>query len=269
MFFQGQDQAGFNVSVKSTPQRIICTVPSLTELLYDLGLEEKIVGVTRFCVKPAVARKKAAIIGGTKDLDLKLIKSLKPDLIIGNKEENIKEQILTAKKTAPVWLSDINDIHEACDAIKQIGKITGTEKKANEINDEIISRKNVLTKMNNSGKSVLYFIWKKPYMLAGKNTFINSVLELCGLKNMAPEVTNRYPEISLEQIKTLRPQILILSSEPYPFSAGDLQQLAKVIPDTEAYILDGEVFSWYGSRLIPGLKYLRSFKNQVNRSFHK
>lgn len=269
MFFQGQDQAGFNVSVKSTPQRIICTVPSLTELLYDLGLEEKIVGVTRFCVKPAIARKKAAIIGGTKDLDLELIKTLKPDLIIGNKEENIKEQILTAKKTAPVWLSDINGIKEACEAIQQIGEITGTSKKANEISDKINSRKNVLSEMNNSGKSVLYFIWKNPYMLAGKNTYINSILELCGLQNIAPKVTNRYPEISLEQIQSLRPDVLILSSEPYPFSSGDLHHLAKALPAVEAYILNGEVFSWYGSRLIPGLEYLRSFKNQINRSFHK
>lgn len=260
MFFQGLDQAGYEVNIKNVPQRIVCTVPSLTELLFDLGLEEKIIGVTRFCVRPQNARKKAAIIGGTKDIDLNTLRKLRPDLIIGNKEENVKDQISEAKKLAPVWLSDVNNLNDARRAIEEIGKITHTFEKAAAMSKSISAAEEELRQIRSPQKSALYFIWKNPYMVAGKNSFINAMLSLCGLQNIAPEENARYPALSLEQIQEIEPEVIILSSEPYPFCSGDLHQIAEKLPRTQAYLLNGEIFSWYGSRLIPALKYIRSLK---------
>ncbi len=266
MFYQGHDQAGFEVSLKKVPERIVCTVPSLTELLFDLGLGEKVVGVTRFCVKPSGARKQAAIVGGTKDIDVKTVESLKPDLIIGNKEENRKEQINEIKNTTPVWLSEISNVQEACSAIEQLGHLTDTQSRASLLNDQIQSAVKKLRQIPDTHKSVLYFIWKKPYMVAGRSTYINSILDLCGLKNIAPDSESRYPQLSIDYIQKLQPQIILLSSEPYPFSSGDLHQITQKQDKAEGFLLNGEIFSWYGSRLIPALDSIRYFKMKLNKN---
>lgn len=261
MFFYDHDQAGYEVKLSKVPQRIICTVPSLTELLFDLGLGQNVVGVTRFCVKPAAAREKAEIIGGTKDLDIKLIRRLKPDLIIGNKEENVKEQIEEIKTFAPVWLSDINDISQACEAIEQIGEATNTRQKAAELTREINKQLALLREIPSTHKTVLYFMWNNPLMVAGENTYINNILTLCGLSNIAPNKAQRYPELSAEELKKLNPDIVFLSSEPFPFSTKELHNITRELAGTRGLIVDGEVFSWYGSRLIPALNYLRYLKS--------
>lgn len=250
------DQLGRRVVVPFPPQRIVSLVPSQTELLFDLGLGEKVVGVTKFCIHPAEARTKATIIGGTKNFNFEKIAALKPDLIIGNKEENYQDGIeqLTAKY--PVWLSDISNLTEALDMIRRVGFITGAKEKAATMANEIEASFAALETPNTEETpvSAAYFIWRKPYMAAATGTFIDDMLRRMGIVN-AFAGQSRYPEISAEQLATAAPQRILLSSEPYPFAAKHLAEFQQICPAAKVEIVDGELFSWYGSRLLQSAAY--------------
>ena len=244
------DQLNRTVHISENPQRIISLVPSQTELLYDLGLENEIVGVTRFCVHPKQARKEKVIIGGTKDFDFEKIKALNPDLIIGNKEENYEEGIDRLSKDYPVWMSDIHNLQDALQMIQQIGEMTNTLEKSGILAQEITLKFQVLK--SETQKSVAYLIWNKPLMVAGTNTFISDILFKCGLNNIFQD---RYPEITIEELEELKPDYLFLSSEPYPFKEKNCKAFQEKLPQTKVKLVDGEFFSWYGSRLKLAPKY--------------
>lgn len=251
------DQIGRLISIPYPPQRIISLVPSQTELLFDLGLDAEIIGITKFCIHPREKFKKSAKIGGTKLLDINRIRELKPDLIIGNKEENDKTQIELLMKEFPVWMSDIQILPEAIDMIKQIGELTGRSEKASNITEGITEQFLNLSKRQKVVRTA-YFIWKDPYMLAGKQTFIDDVLSRGGFENVMS--ADRYPEISRDQLKILNPECIFLSSEPYPFKNEHVIEIQSICPDARVLIVDGEMFSWYGSRLLLSPAYLRSLE---------
>ena len=238
------DQLGRKVEVVKTPQRIVSLVPSQTELLFDLGLAERIVGITKFCVHPEEWFRTKTRVGGTKQLHFDVIGSLKPDLIIANKEENNKEDIERLEKQFPVWVSDVNDLDSALEMIVKIRKVTGTD--STELVEEIASEFNKL-KPSPQPKKVLYLIWKKPYMAAGSDTFINDMLSRCGFENLVLE--SRYPELTETDIVNLNPDVVFLSSEPFPFGPTHLRDLEGLLPNASIKLVDGELFSWYGSRL--------------------
>lgn len=227
-------------------------MPSQTELLFDLGLDEEIIGVTKFCVHPANKVKEKVKIGGTKVLNIDLIKELNPDLIIGNKEENEREQIEMLMQDFPVWMSDITNLDEALAMIKQVGEITGKLPEGSALADRISEQFNSLT-INQSGQRVGYFIWRKPNMVAGRGTFIDVMLGKCGFVNAFS--TGRYPEINNEEIFAARPDIILLSSEPYPFKEKHIREFESLLPHARVKLVDGEVFSWYGSRLLQAPAY--------------
>ncbi len=237
------------IKLTQLPQRIVSLVPSQTELLCDLGLQTNIVGATKFCIHPKNLFITAQQIGGTKTLHIEKIKLLKPDLIIGNKEENIQSQIKLLQHHFKVWISDIFCLKDALKTINDIGTLTGTSKKAKLISNAINQSFN---KINTIEKTVLYLIWK-PYMGAGANTFIGDMLHKMGLKNVLK--ATRYPELTIEQIINLNPQILFLSSEPFPFNKGHLSELQNYLPHAKIVLVDGELFSWYGSRLQKSVAY--------------
>lgn len=251
------DQMGRHISIPYPPQRIISLVPSQTELLFDLGLDTEMVGITKFCIHPREKFKRSTKIGGTKMLDIGKIRELNPDLIIGNKEENDRMQIEDLMKEFPVWMSDIQVLPEAIDMIKQIGELTGRTEKAAVIADDINEQ---FLSLNIKHKPVrtAYFIWKDPYMLAGKQTFIDDILSRGGFENVISD--NRYPEISVNQLKNLKPECIFLSSEPYPFKDEHVREVQSICPDARVSIVDGEMFSWYGSRLLLSPAYLRSLE---------
>lgn len=240
------DQMQRTVELKSTVLRIVSLVPSQTELLVDLGLEEQIVGVTKFCIHPADLRSKKTVVGGTKQIKLDVIDQLNPNLIIGNKEENRREDIEKLEEKYPVWMSDISTLDDALEMIRLVGELTQTKEKASVLCTEIGTAFSNLTSQIGQLKSlkVLYLIWKNPYMAAGKNTFIDDLLLKIGFENIMTET--RYPEVDLQNIQ---PDVLFLSSEPYPFKNNDLVELQQFFPQTRIYLVDGEYFSWYGSRL--------------------
>ena len=246
------DPTGRKVLLPDAPQRIISLVPSQTELLYDLGLDEKVIGITKFCVHPNEWFRTKTRIGGTKDLSIEKIVALQPDLIIANKEENVKEQVETLAEQFPVWVTDVNTVVEAYDMIEGIGQITGTIEKAN----EIINRCQQNLQLNNHDTLIpaCYLIWRNPYMTVGGDTFINDMMRYAGFQNIYSS-QKRYPEITIEQLKKDNCQHLLLSSEPYPFKQEHVDELQAFLPDTKILLVDGEGFSWYGSRMASSSKF--------------
>jgi len=255
-----KDQMKRSARLDKQPSRIISLVPSQTELLYDLGLEQEVVGITKFCVHPKAWLQSKTIVGGTKKLDTRKIKELKPDLIIGNKEENEQQQIESLMQEFPVWMSDIKDLDDSLQMISLLGSITGRESKANEIQEKIRSGFQSIHPLIIPA-TALYLIWRKPYMTAGRGTFIDDMLTRCGLKNIIQE--SRYPEIKPEQLQKLQPAIILLSSEPFPFKEKHIQEFKEICPQAIIRIVDGEFFSWYGSRLIHAPAYFKSLINDL------
>lgn len=239
------------------PQRIVSLVPSQTELLADLGLEEQVVGLTKFCVHPSSWRKDKTIVGGTKQLHLDRIRQLKPDLIIANQEENDREQVEMLALEFPVWVSKVVDVPTALEMILGIGEATGTKGLATQFAKKINTGFTQLKKF--PLRSCAYLIWRKPYMASGGDTFINAMLEIAGFKNVFAH-KNRYPEISLEQLAAAEPAWILLSSEPFPFREKHLAELSSVCPNAEVRLVDGELFSWYGSRLLRSADYFRTLR---------
>lgn len=254
------DQLNNSIKLSNYPKRIVSLVPSQSELLWDLGLKDELVGITKFCIHPAEMFNSVTRVGGTKALDIEKIRSLHPDLIIGNKEENEKSQIELLSKEFNVWMSDINNLSEAIQAIELIGHLTHKEEKAQMIVQDIKRSFETLPQVN---KSVLYFIWKNPYMAVGKNTFIGDLLYRLGLKNALQDAKLRYPELSIDEIKNLNPEFIFLSSEPYPFQEKHVKELQELVPNTQIILVDGEMFSWYGSRLQYSAQYFSTLLSEI------
>jgi ABC-type Fe3+-hydroxamate transport system substrate-binding protein len=250
------DQLGRLVTITGIPKRIISLVPSQTELLYDLGLNNEVVGITKFCIRPDSWFKSKVKVGGTKSLHTATIKMMAPDLILANKEENTKEQIDELAKDYPVWVSDINTLDDACNMIREIGKITEHTNKATAIVNKI--NENFLQFIPfKKTERTCYLIWRDPYMTIGGDTFINHLLNRAGFKNIFDD-QQRYPEITIRQLADQNCQLLLLSSEPFPFKEKHVQELQQQLPFTKIALVDGEMFSWYGSRLIHAPAYFSS-----------
>jgi ABC-type Fe3+-hydroxamate transport system substrate-binding protein len=240
------DQCGNTITLSKTPKRIISLVPSQTELLFELGLEQYVIGITGYCVHPTHWLSEKINIGGTKNFKFDTIAKLEPDLIIGNKEENYREGIERLQQQYPVWVSDIYSIEDAYEMIGAIGNITDQSILAAALTVKIKNAFSGLSKV--SHRNALYLIWRKPWMAAASNTFINSILIRIGLEN-AIATMERYPELTSEVINSLNPDIIFLSSEPYPFREKHIHELKTISPQSKIMLVDGEMFSWYGSRL--------------------
>jgi ABC-type Fe3+-hydroxamate transport system substrate-binding protein len=261
------DQLGNSISLNNFPKRIISLVPSQTELLYDLGLENEVVGITKFCVHPKKWFDNKMRVGGTKQLNLKIIHELKPDIIIANKEENAKEQIDELEKHFPVWISDIKTLNDALQMIISSGEITDKTEKAKWLTEEIEKRFTDLSshlKNKNHKPKTAYFIWRDPYMAAGADTFINDMMKCCGLNNIFENI-NRYPETTIEDLLMKNCKLLLLASEPYPFKEKHIAELQNSLPNTKIILVDGEMFSWYGSRLLQAPQYFKQLHNEMGK----
>jgi ABC-type Fe3+-hydroxamate transport system substrate-binding protein len=251
------DQMGRTILIDCPPQRIISLVPSQTELLADLGLTQSVVGITKFCVHPQGWLKQKTIVGGTKKFRIDAIQKLNPDLIIGNKEENYKEGIEALSQLYPVWMSDITTFQEAMAMISSVGEITSTSNDAGKIVNVIRSKFQTIQKFKR--QTVLYLIWKEPWMTIGSDTFIHDIITMLGWNNVTSNET-RYPELSATQISLLAPDYIFLSSEPFPFGAKHVEEIKKLTPRSKVLLVDGEMFSWYGSRLMKAPDYFNTLQ---------
>jgi ABC-type Fe3+-hydroxamate transport system substrate-binding protein len=259
------DQLSREVIFNYPPKRIVSLVPSQTELLFDLGLDEEVVGLTKFCIHPIDKFARCVKVGGTKKVNIELIKGLQPDLIIGNKEENSASDIEELSALFPVWMSDIYTLEDAKQTIFQIGELVDRQPEASYLLHLIsagFSDLQTLAFERGINKKVAYLIWKKPYMAAGINTFISDILALNGMSNVikAP----RYPEVNLSELTLLKPDLVFLSSEPYPFTDKHVQEVQALLPETKVLLVDGEMFSWYGSRLVKAVQYFFEFQKEIS-----
>lgn len=243
------------------PHRIVSLVPSQTELLFDLGLDEEVVGITKFCVHPRDKWRSKPRVGGTKKLDMGRIDALSPDLIIGNKEENDRAQIEELAERFPVWLSDISSLADALAMIRAVGDLVGRPAQAGQLAADI----DRLLAPTTTGPlhSAAYLIWYKPWMAAASDTFINSMLAMAGCKNVLAAKT-RYPETSLEELAALQPQVVLLSSEPFPFQEKHVEEIREFCPQAVIRLVDGELFSWYGSRLLLAAPYFANLRHEIS-----
>ena len=237
------DQMGREVTFPFPPKRIISLVPSQTEFLIDIGAP--VVGRTKFCIHPKDKIQDIPIIGGTKNFRFDQIKALKPDLIIGNKEENYEEGIYQLQADFPVWMSDIISLDDSFQMMKELGVLVDSQTPTQNILKECKVATD-LVKGTKSGRA-LYFIWQKPWMAAGPETFIDHMLHHLGYENVIQ--SPRYPEITIEEIQALAPDYLFFSSEPYPFKEQHIQAAQALFPNCKCQLVDGEMYSWYGSRL--------------------
>ncbi len=253
------DQLDRKISLPTLPKRIISLVPSQTELLVDLGLRDKLVGITKFCVHPSGLKNEKLVVGGTKAVDFEKVRSLRPDIIICNKEENTIEMVRELENIAPIWISDIVTIKDSLIAIEQLGEIFKAQGKASEIikkiSSEVSNHKEFM--LGVEPKKVLYLIWKKPYMAAGRATFIDSILRLNNFENVCESQLGRYPEVGVSHFE--KADLILLSTEPFPFKLSDVEAIqSKFLAKVK--LVDGEFFSWYGSRLINAFSYFKTLR---------
>ena len=237
-------------------------MPSQTELLFHLGLNDEVMGITKFCIHPAEWFADKTKVGGTKNLNIELIQQLQPDLIIANKEENQQEQIELLAQQFPVWISDIKNLDDALNMISAIGTITHKSIVAENLQKRIIENFQQLPQQFTTRKKAAYLIWRKPYMTINSDTFIHDMLLRCGFENVFANNDARYPKITIEQLEAVQPDIILLSSEPYPFSEKHIIELkaSTKLQNTKMHLVDGEMFSWYGSRLVHAPEY---FKKEI------
>lgn len=260
------DQLGIQHTFDTQLVRIVSLVPSQTELLYDLGLEDNIVGITKFCVHPVHFKATKTIVGGTKNIKFDKIKALHPDIIICNKEENTKEIVEELSAICPVWVTDIYTIEDNLQMISDFGQLfnkrTEAQKWIDKINFAFQDFKHFIE--DKPIKKAAYFIWANPYMVAGNNTFINELLQLNRFENIYKEKEGRYPEIELKKIRLEGdPDYVFLSSEPFPFKDEHAFEIGRFTHHAKTVFVDGEMFSWYGSRLLKAFAYFKVLHDKI------
>ncbi|WP_336703310.1 helical backbone metal receptor [Chryseobacterium indologenes] len=240
--------------------KIVSLVPSITEALFDLGLtENEVVGRTKFCIHPQDKIKNVAVIGGTKNINIEKIKALQPDLILANKEENVKDQVEALMNDFKVTVTNIDTIEDNYYLLKNLGKLFGKEDRAQLFNLKIYDVLNQ-AKLEAPVKAA-YLIWKNPYMTIGSDTFIHRILSEIGFENIFKDKT-RYPQIITEDLADA--DVIMLSSEPFPFKEKHIEELQVFYPDKKIMIVDGEAFSWYGTHIAKCENYFKELLTEIH-----
>ncbi len=264
-----KDQLGRSISIKSTPKRIISLVPSQTELLCDLTLENELVGITKFCVHPYHLKSTKTIVGGTKKVDFDKIKALNPDFILCNKEENNLEVVNQLEAIAPTYFSDVNTIEDAKDLILRLGLIFNSRTESTNLVSKIDFKLNDFNQFikDKPSRKVAYFIWAKPWMVAANKTFINELLKLNKFENIYNN-KSRYPEVNIRRIRHEGdPEVIILSSEPFPFTDDHAMEIGTYTNRSVTVFGNGELFSWFGSRLLYSFDYFKELHKHLESHF--
>ena len=260
MSFDGHDALGRPLRLLQTPRRIVSLVPSQTELLAALGLDEAVVGLTRFCVRPEGWKAQKTVVGGTKNVRLERVAALRPDLVLANKEENARAQVEALAELAPVYVTDVASVAEALGMIRTVGRLTGRAAAADALAGEIAAAFGRLPAL--PPLSAVYLIWRDPWMTVGRDTIIHDVMAHGGFSNGFGDRT-RYPEVTPEELRAARPDVVLLSSEPFPFAEKHVAEVEAMVPGARVARVDGEVFSWYGSRLRHTPAYLEALRARL------
>jgi len=264
-----KDQLGREITLKNTPKRIVSLVPSQTELLYDLALENEIVGITKYCVHPFNLLPTRTVVGGTKKVDYEKIKALNPDFILCNKEENAYDMLPELEKIAPTYFSDVNSIQDAVDLILRLGTIFNRRTESDNLAHKIEYKLNDFKAFieDKPVRKVAYFIWAKPWMVVGNDTFINEMLKLNKFENIYNDMS-RYPKVEINKIRhDGDPDVVFLSSEPFKFTDDHAFEIATFTNRSITVFADGEMFSWFGSRMLLAFDYFKELHKKLESHF--
>jgi ABC-type Fe3+-hydroxamate transport system substrate-binding protein len=259
------DARGHDVTLNGPPRRLVSLVPSQTELLAHLGLDDAVVGLTRFCERPEHWHSEKPIVGGTKEVDIDTVRDLDPDLILANHEENTAEDVAALDDIAPVFVTEVKTVEEALQMIRTVGTLTSTSDRTSTLVGRIISRFESLPEF--APLRAVYLIWREPYMTVGGDTFIHDVMGWGGFENVYGDQA-RYPEVSIEELASQDVDVVLCSSEPFPFHQKDTftADLEDALPDTPVEVVDGQPFSWYGPRLLDTPSYLSALRERLSTS---
>ncbi|MGR6898221.1 ABC transporter substrate-binding protein [Rummeliibacillus sp. BSL5] len=254
------DHIGRHIAVPDSPKRILSICPAITETLFSLGLDEMIVGRTKYCIFPKGKVENIPIVGGTKEVKIETIRNLQPDLILAEKEENTRDIVLALEEIAPVFVTEVQSTDDAYRLIKTLGALTNRKKQAHEL---LTSCQNVFpTPTEDQTLKAAYIIWRKPYMAVGGTTYINDVLRILGFENPFTNKKSRYPEVTNEELAEANLDILLLASEPFPFQEKHIAEFRKFLPKVKILLVDGEMF-WYGAKMLEASEYLKDVKRRA------
>jgi ABC-type Fe3+-hydroxamate transport system substrate-binding protein len=246
--------------------RIVSLVPSITELVCELGLADQLVGRTGFCIHPEAVLKRIPKVGGTKSVNLNKIRALAPTHVIVNVDENKKETADALAAFVPNLivthpLSPLDNLA----LYRQIGLAFGKVREAEALCSRFEIAFQETEKQAFHQRQILYLIWKDPWMTVSHDTYVSRTLALFGLHTLPESSDARYPEISLKEAWLQDVESVLLSSEPYRFQQKHLDEISSAL-GKPARLIDGEMTSWYGSRAIQGLRYLAEFSASLGRS---
>jgi ABC-type Fe3+-hydroxamate transport system substrate-binding protein len=239
--------------------RIVCLVPSITELLFDLGLGDQVVGRTGFCVHPWDAVRAVPKVGGTKDVKLEKIRALAPTHVVVNVDENRREDAEALRAFVPeVVVTHPCAPRDNLDLYRQMGAVFDRAGEAEALCARFEDSYTRATAVDRPRRDVLYLIWRDPWMAVAPDTYISQTLATFNWHTVphAPDV--RYPEVALEAYAGAVDHVL-LSSEPYHFKDHHIAEVSAALPGATVALVDGEMTSWYGSRAIQGLDYLAAY----------
>jgi ABC-type Fe3+-hydroxamate transport system substrate-binding protein len=237
--------------------RIVCLVPSITELLCDLGLSEQLVGRTGFCIHPWETVKSIPKVGGTKDLKFDRIRELEPTHVIVNVDENRKEDADALAEFIPnVVVTHPLEPRDNLALYRQMGETFGVEDEAEKLCGEFEAAYELATENRGAEQSVLYLIWRDPWMTIAPATYISQTLSLFGWETVPRQTEERYLRIDIGACDVDR---VLLSSEPFHFKEHHVREVEGLVPGATVSLIDGEMTSWYGSRAIRGLDDLAKF----------
>lgn len=252
-----RDMMGNDILIPHRPQKIISLVPSISETLADYQLDSETIGITKFCIHPKQWFESKTRIGGTKDPKLELIASLEPDLVIGNKEENRKEDIEWLQQRFPVYVSDVNNLEDNETFLRFIDSLTSFKPELRNFTAPCPAVR--------QAKSVLYLIWKGPWMGVASNTYIDRVMAELNFSNCLVQ-DQRYPELDLAKMEALQPDYVFYSSEPFPFQEKHMEELKTILPNSQHILVDGECFSWFGLRWAKSFPYFQSLIERIEKN---
>ena len=254
------DASGAPLARAAPPQRIVSLIPSTTELLCDLGLADRLVGVTAYCVEPRAVVRTKARIGGEKDPDLAAIRALAPDLVIANVEENVREHIDALRAWGiHVWVTYPRTVGESLRMIRELGEVTGTASRAAAMVAELEGDLAGTCVPSAPPVRTFYAIWRNPYMTVSGDTYISDLLAVCGAANVFASAALRYPAVTMDEIAARRPEVILLPDEPFRFRRAHLRDFepyseVPAVRDGRIHLVDGKPFAWHGRRLADALR---------------
>lgn len=250
------DHVGRTIEIAISPKRIISLCPAITTTLFSIGLDKEIIGRTRYCLFPENKVEQLEVVGGTKDINLEKIRTLNPDLIIAEKEENTEEIVLQLEKEFPVYVFEVQSIEDNDRMIQDLGQLTNKETASARLREQILQALGSLP--NLQGKKVAYMIWQNPFMVVGDDTYINALLGAMNLVNPFTAVEGRYPVVTLEDLQQMDLDYLLLATEPFRFKERHVEKMASLLTTVQVSLIDGEMF-WYGVNMIDGANYLKNY----------